>query len=140
MQDLYIHNYNQDTIKVSNKISVKMDHLRCNPVSIRQPVYYPDVHNCSHKLNIALLNIQSLKQDPFINGADIICLTETWLKQDDTVPCLKPYHKQIRCDRSYNSLMHGGVLLSHDVVFDSTVSSSYSNNGLEILAIVLHIA
>ena len=50
LQDLYIHKYNQDAIKVSQKISVEMDRLRCNPVSIPPTDHFPQLHDARHQL------------------------------------------------------------------------------------------
>jgi len=59
-----------------------MDCLRCNPVSIPPKDHFPQLHDARHQLNIALLNIQSLKteimflQEPYVGETDVIYMLD----------------------------------------------------------------
>ena len=142
--------YNQQAIKVGEKISLEINRLRCNQLFIPVIPNFPKLQTDRLQINVALFNIQSLKsklnllmKQSYLGGlgaADLICLTETWLTQVDTIPCLKLEHVQLRCDRCSNTLMRGGVLLSYNSEFDSTVCANNSNGGLEIISTILHIA
>ena len=93
LQGLYINNFNLAAIKNSVKVDPSC-------------LYSTNNTTCSLiTLNTALLNVRSImnklediRNDKFIQVADILCFCETWLQPCDSSPNVKKKYEVLRVD------------------------------------------
>ena len=106
LEGLQILNYNNTAIKKDKRVDTEMLRLQQRPITFALPIIptlpEQDFIKITH-LNVRgyLDHIDDLKADHVISCADIICLTETHLRESDTIhPNSQPIksHVQYRAD------------------------------------------
>ncbi len=91
INDLYILNFNPKAIKVSHDVEFEMERLNSKLLTVT----LPQVISNSGDVCVALLNVRSIaklpdiNQDPVLQSADVVCITETWLTPNHAHPSIK---------------------------------------------------
>ena len=118
LEGLQILNYNSAAIKKDKRVDTEMLRLQQRPITFVLPIILTlpeqDFIKITH-LNVRgyLDHIDDLKADHVISCADIICLTETHLRESDTIhPNSQPIksHVQYRADQ-VEGIQKGGILI-----------------------------
>ena len=140
LEGLQILNYNSAAIKKDKRVDTEMLRLQQRPITFALPIIptlpEQDFIKITH-LNVRgyLDHIHDLKADHVISSADIICLTETHLRESDTIhPNSQPIksHVQYRADR-VGSVQKGGIMIFVNRQIPSTCLN-IEIPGLEFLA------
>ena len=148
LSGLVVEDFHEDRVYCNSDIKESLDNM--DPF-MQQPTAI-DVSD--HTISIILHNVQGLKQhyqdlkcNTDFSNADIICLTETWLNNDDDIfdtllEDFKFYHQPrylSYCDSSATSKLqeqsHGGVAMYTKNKFSSRLNITVDN--LECIAIII---
>lgn len=134
---LFLSKFDQSKIRASREVTTIMMEMDKTPlaVSVNQIIQRP-----SNVIPVALLNTRSLhrhiedvRRCDDLQHADIICLTETWLKQQDT-PDLFNMH-QFRQDR--HGRRAGGVLIYVNRNFTCSTMFTTTDRNLDLLTVLV---
>ena len=140
LEGLQILNYNSTAIKKDKRVDTEMLRLQQRPITFALPIIptlpEQDFIKITH-VNVRgyLDHIDDLKADHVISCADIICLTETHLRESDTIhPNSQPIksHVQYRADR-VGGVQKGGIMIFVNRQIPST-RLNIEIPGLEFLA------
>ena len=140
LEGLQILNYNSAAIKKDKRVDTEMLRLQQRPITFALPIIptlpEQDFIKIIH-VNVRgyLDHIDDLKADHVISCADIICLTETHLRESDTIhPSSQPIksHVQYRADQ-VGGVQKGGIMIFVNRQIPST-RLNIDIPGLEFLA------
>ena len=140
LEGLQILNYNSAAIKKDKRVDTEMLRLQQRPITFALPIIptlpEQDFIKIIH-VNVRgyLDHIGDLKADHVISCADIICLTETHLRESDTIhPNSQPIksHVQYRADQ-VGGVQKGGIMIFVNRQIPSTCLN-IDIPGLEFLA------
>ena len=146
LSGLVVQDFHEDRIYCNPEIKESLENMH----SFIQPPIATDV-NSDHKISIILHNVQGLKQhyrdlkcNTDFSNADLICLTETWLNnEDDIIDTLlddfKFYHQprylSYCATNQLREQSHGGVAIYTKIKVSSRLNIAVDN--LESIAIII---
>ena len=129
LEGLQILNYNSAAIKKDKRVDTEMLRLQQRPITFALPIIptlpEQDFIKITH-VNVRgyLDHIDDLKADHVISCADIICLTETHLRESDTI---HPNSQPIKSHVQYRAHRVGGCSKRRNTNFCKSTNSIYTS-------------